>query len=131
MAYDVRWLVDDRVIYAHNYGIFTSDDLFSLYGEVDTMTDAGIGPVHLIVDSLDVERNQITIQDVRRIMGTKSEKSGWVIQVSDNSFERFVSSMANQLFQTRFKHVGTLKQALHVIAQLDETLENIEQHVAA
>jgi hypothetical protein len=59
----------------------------------------------------------------------KSEKSGWVIQITKNPFERFVSSMANQLFQTRYKHVDSLEQALHVIARLDESLEDIQQRL--
>jgi hypothetical protein len=86
MAYEVRRLVQDRIIYAYDAGIFTSDDLFSLCNEVDYLTADGEGPVHLIVDSLDVKRNQIMLQDVRQIMGEKSKKSGWVIQVSNNTF---------------------------------------------
>lgn len=128
MPYEVRWLVDKRIIYFHTSGIATIDDVKAGNKKVMVMLDEGIPFVHLITDSTDVEKVQLGLNDLASVFRDMpaSPKLGWSIYVSPKMLDRFFASVTTQLTKSRHREFNSLADALAFLKSVDDTLPEIE-----
>lgn len=125
MAYEISWLIDERLILITFTGVLTREDLYAVSEAAFTMAESGTAPVHSITDGTHLTSVEIGIDDLRKIMENRSYKSGWSVTVTPGRMERFLASIANQLFRMKSRHFATFEEAIAFLKDIDPTLPEI------
>jgi hypothetical protein len=125
MAYEISWLVEQRLILITFNGVLTQEDLFALSKDAFDMAEAGTAPVHSISDGTHMTATEVGIGDLKKVMGNRSTKSGWSVTVTPGRMDRFLASIANQLLGMKSRHFATLQEAIDFLKDIDPTLPEI------
>ncbi|MEO8608349.1 MAG: hypothetical protein ABI690_10725 [Chloroflexota bacterium] len=123
MAYEVRWLLENRIVYVLNTGIGTADDVINSMRESTALMENSTAPVHIIIDG-QTERNDISLGDLLTVMRTapRSKNIGWAVYVSESKMNRFFGSIASQIAGAQTKAFETLPEAIAFLQRADITL---------
>lgn len=123
MSYQVKWLLENRIVYVLNTGVGTAEDVVNSMREAIVLLESAKPPVHLIIDG-QTERNDISLGDLLTIMrGTpRSPNIGWVVYVSESKMNRFFGSMASQIAKADSKSFATLPEAIDFLKRVDQSL---------
>lgn len=118
------WLVHGRVLVAEFTGDVSGSHVRTVNLDMQAMIgEAGIAPVHVIVDMTRVERLPTNLRDVMGSMRVDyPEKSGWTVVVSGSSVARFVAAITAQFLRQRVRSVPTLDDAYRFLWTADATL---------
>ncbi len=86
--------------------------------------------VHVITDPTDVTKNEVGIQDIRRIFGQRKNEAthpGWTVTVANSAMDRFLGSIALQFMGIRGRQVASIADGIHFLAKSDDTLPSAEE----
>lgn len=122
MAYEVSWLIDKRLMLISFSGVLTKEDLHAASEAAFLLAESGTAPVHSITDGTHLTSVEIGIDDLRKVMENRSYKSGWSVTVTPGRMERFLASIANQLFRMKSRHFATMEEAFAFLKDVDATL---------
>ncbi|MCI0711186.1 MAG: hypothetical protein L0154_13595 [Chloroflexi bacterium] len=125
MAYEISWLIEKRLILITFIGVLSKEDLYAVSEAAFKMAESGTAPVHSITDGTSLTSIEIGIDDLRKIMENRSYKSGWSVTVTPGRMERFLASIANQLFRMKSRHFATYEEAITFLQAVDTTLPEI------
>lgn len=127
MPYEVNWMVDNRIIYFHTSGVVSIDEVKAGNKKIMVMLDEGIQFVHLITDSTEVEKIQLSLTDLASVFRNMpaSPKLGWSIYVSPKMLDRFFASVTTQMTNSRHREYTSLAEAIGFLRSVDETLPEI------
>jgi hypothetical protein len=125
MPYSVSWLVQDRVILTRFHGIVTEQDLIEWLTVQPEMVKSGTPLVHHISYSLEIERWQLSIASLKKLVQgfKKNEDFGWHVEVTSNPMGKMFGSFATQFAGIRMKYADSLEEAVEFLKGLDITLE--------
>ena len=123
MAYEVRWMLENRIVYVLNTGVGTAEDVINSMREAMILMESTQPPVHIIIDG-QTERNDISLSDLLTIMRSskRSPNIGWAVYVSESKMNRFFGSMASQIGGAQTKSFATLPEAIAFLQRADVTL---------
>ena len=126
MAYHVKWLLENRIVYVLNTGVGTAYDVVNSMSEAIAMMENVPPPVHIIIDG-QTETNDISLSDLLTIMRKtpSSPNIGWAVYVSESKMNRFFGSMASQIAKAQTKAFSTLPEAITFLQRADITLPEI------
>ncbi|MBZ0287199.1 MAG: hypothetical protein K8I30_06260 [Anaerolineae bacterium] len=127
MPYQIRWLVENRVIYQRQYGVITTEELYDSNKQTAAMTAAGIRFVHLITDASGAEKNEIGLNDLIAFYKqyTPHENLGWSVYISPSLMNRFFASVVTQITKVRTREFGTLPEGIKFLIEHDDSLPDI------
>jgi len=119
--------VENRVIYVRSYGVVSVAEIQTASAQAGQMMDSGIKHVHMIADSIDVEKVTFNLTDlVKGLRGLPTSSNlGWSLNVSPNVMYRFMASIISQIVNSRQRVFNTLEEAITFLQSVDETLPPI------
>jgi len=123
VAYQVKWLVENRIVHVLNTGVANADDIVNSMREAIALLDSGEPPVHMLVES-QTEGSDISLSDLLTIIrnNPKSSNIGWAVFVSENKMNRFFGSMGTQISGIQTKTFPTMVEAIAFLKRADITL---------
>ncbi|MEO8613368.1 MAG: hypothetical protein ABI690_36090 [Chloroflexota bacterium] len=123
MAYQVTWLVENRIVHVLNSGVANAEDVVNSMREAIALLDSGEAPVHMLVES-QTEGSDISLGDLLKIIrnNPKSTNIGWAVFVSENKMNRFFGSMGTQISGVQTKTFPTMAEAIAFLKRADITL---------
>ncbi|MEO8392212.1 MAG: hypothetical protein ABI700_04390 [Chloroflexota bacterium] len=123
MSFDLSWLLEKRIVYAHAYGQVTVNDLQVI---VDTIADDirhGEPPVYAIVDLTSVDKFPTRINAYKDFIFPPEEpNTGKLLLISANKVALFIISVIAQLSQRCIYTFPTLDAGLSFLARTDTSL---------
>ena len=123
MSYEVKWLVENRIVHVLNTGVANADDIVNSMREAIALLDSGEPPVHMIVES-QTEGSDISLSNLLTIIrnNPKSTNIGWAVFVSENKMNRFFGSMGTQISGIQTKTFQTMAEAIAFLQRVDQNL---------
>jgi hypothetical protein len=127
MPYQVSWLVDKRIIYFQTSGVVSIDEVKAANKQIMVMLGEGTPFMHLITDSSEVEKIQVSLTDLASVFRNmpSSPGLGWSIYVSPKMVDRFLANVTTQMTNSRHREFPTLAEAIAFLQKMDETLPPI------
>jgi hypothetical protein len=124
MPHTTRWLVDKRVIYVEFEGRITKEELQQFVDEVKALLDEGIPLVHLITNSLDMEKVDISMGTLRTLAGAYNltGQLGWTVDINNNPILKMFAGISSQFAGVRQRTVSSLDEAVNFLKENDDTL---------
>ncbi len=93
MSYAINWYVNRQVINLKLSGVVTSEDVVQLNRKTVEYTQLGTTPVHIIIDTLDVDEYPTNLRWVMEMMqSNRVSPTGWNIIVHANPGIRLLGS---------------------------------------
>lgn len=134
MPYKVSWLVENRVILAEHYGVFTSQELPGYLEESLAMRDRaneanGVGGplVHTLTDARKLEKSAMGLSDVQvTIRSLRQQRTGWSVYVHPRTVDRFLAGLGHQFAGVRYRVFATMPEAIDFLIEIDPTLPKSE-----
>lgn len=131
MAYKTDYLIPKRILLNYLYGTMDKGDFERLREDSFRLMDLGTAPIHVlsIMDpQIQYARNLQTIVAMMKGTDELHPHSGWIVQVTQQSLHRFVSTWTIQLVykNVRFHPVDTLNTALQFLKDRDVTLAALD-----
>lgn len=129
MPYITEWLVPNRVIISHNYGITTAAEAKENLEAMAPMVEEGIPFIHYITDGTDVIRSDFSLKDLKSIFGNmeKNTDMGWTCSINPSGIQRFFSALIFQFAGMRGRSFTSIDEALRFLADGDDTLPSYEE----
>ncbi|MCI0710426.1 MAG: hypothetical protein L0154_09720 [Chloroflexi bacterium] len=122
MAYQVSWLVPQRVIFVRVTATLTRDDIVAMNQDYFHLLDEGVAPVHMLVDANQLDKLDIKVKDIPSLLMQDDARFGWNFIVTPNRFIGFLSNLAAHLTGSKYKTMDKLDEALQVLVRLDSSL---------
>lgn len=123
MPYQISWMVQQRLMHIELFGNMTLDELRAVAQESIAYTQAGIAPVHAVIDQSRVERVPISLSTLVNSMTIGVQpNSGVSVLVGGSRFTRYITQMLYQLVRLDMRQAEDIDQAIAVLQRLDETL---------
>ncbi|MCA9913156.1 MAG: hypothetical protein KC496_07395 [Anaerolineae bacterium] len=123
MPSEISWLIEGRVVYMRDYGIYTVDHLKDALVVVQQYFDAGTPPMYLVQDNRDVVQFPRSVQALRPLLKAHPHVSRVVyIKNPDQPAIRYMTSILVSLAGMAFTAVDDLEDALQTLKEIDPTL---------
>ncbi len=124
MAYESRWLVENRVLLQRLAGVITGDELMQARRSADELIDSvSEGLVYIIVDERAVTQYPTDLMAVVKVMaGKNSERLAWTLTLSHDKMARFMSSTVSQIIGLRVRAFANVAALVAFLVDQDETL---------
>jgi hypothetical protein len=128
MPHQTVWLVEKRVILVTFSGVITAEELAEFVQETEHLIASGIPLVHLITDSLAMERVAFSLGTLRSLALAYqlTGKLGWQIDVNHNPLLKMLVAIGTQFARVRTRTFKTLADAIQFLKTNDVTLSNAE-----
>lgn len=126
MPYVIDWHVENHIIYARHWGKATKEDLRSFILDIHrfaSQSDKVL--VHTISDTSEVTEN-LTLKDTLEVVREVGAhpRIGWSITIGEkNIIEKFISSVARQLFKIRQRSFDSFEEAVAFLKEMDTTID--------
>jgi len=129
VPYHVDWLIENQIIYLYSWGIVTAEDFEAFSGKIVSLQADADGMVHTFVNSLNVDKVEAGIGDLKTIFGAMkpNRKHGWTVSVSDSRLIRFFATLVSQFSNSRERHYETLEEAAEFLAESDDRLPSAKE----
>lgn len=133
MPHEIQWLVEKRVILCTFHGTIHAEELEQFIGEVRSAAQTGIPLVHLITDSLDLQKLEISLATLKSLAqaAKMAGELGWIIDINRNPVNRMFAGLAAQFAGVRFRTVLQRELAVNFLKTNDLSLTELEWNVDA
>jgi hypothetical protein len=126
MAYQIEWLLENRVLYIKAVGDVTIEDLEAAISIMTTMLDNGEAPIHSISDNRFVGKFPTSLSTLRKLMTPHPKAKGWSLLIQNNTATRFIGEMLTRFSgQSKIKSFTTLVEGLAFLERNDPSLGTI------
>lgn len=128
MPFQVRWLIEDRVLLGQTPSNFQAEDMALLdQMMMSYLEKAPSGQlVHFIGDMTEATTSP-SLREQRQLGFPKHPNYGWTIMygLHTKPIMKMIMSIATQLFQARFREVKDMNEALDFLQYIDTTLPDL------
>ena len=132
MPFEIRWCVENRVIYERVTGDVDFESTASAADQVSGLLNAGVAPVHMVIEMTDLKSfptNVSKIHTVTQFM--RSPALGWVVVIGSNPLATFFINVIRQIIKFPVVHQPSFDQALAHLREQDPTLPGTEVKIAS
>ena len=128
MPVQVEWLIPNRVIISHLFGVIRLEDVESLLAQQQNFVAEGCPLVHHISDGLNIKSIEIRLKTFQLLMKgvPMSPKFGWHIDVTTNPVTRMTSTLVSQFLPVHVRTYSTVEEAIRFLKEIDPTLQEAE-----
>lgn len=135
MPYKVSWLIENRVILAQHYGVFTGEELLAYLDESLAMRDraneiSGVGGplIHTLTDARKLEKSAMALRDVQPILRSlRKQRTGWSIYVHPGKVDRFLASLGHQFVGVRYRAFEKMSEAIAFLEEMEPSLRGLPE----
>jgi hypothetical protein len=126
MAYEIEWLVDNRVLYIKPVGDVTVEDMEAAIERMQVMMDNGEAPIHSISDNRFVGKFPTSLSTLKKLMTPHPKVTGWSLLIQENTATRFISEMLTRFTgQRNIRSFKDLSEGLAFLKRNDQSLGTI------
>lgn len=119
MSYAIKWYVDKQVIYIKLSGVVTTQEVTLLNRQTVEHVQQGIQPVHVIIDTLEVEAYPENLRWVMELMrNNRFSPTGWNVIVQKHKAIRLLGSTILSILGVPYHTCATLDEARAFFADL-------------
>lgn len=126
MPYQIAWHLEKRILMVKMFGLLT-DEESSEIGTINSQHLAeGIAPVHIIVDTTELEKFPTNLRQNSQFMAyLRTPSLGWVIVIglTHNVLAKFAVSVISQVIKFRLSQRDSMSDALTFLEGYDSTLK--------
>jgi hypothetical protein len=126
MPYQIAWHVEKRIVMVKMFGLL-SDNEANEIGQINSQRLAeGIAPVHMIVDTTELEKFPTNLRQNSQFMAyLRAPSLGWVIVIglTNNVLAKFAVSVISQVIKFRLAERQSVADALTFLQGNDPTLK--------
>jgi len=136
MAYQIDWLVPNRIVYVYAYDQMTPTDVESWLGEIYHLFDKREADknafAYTIINTVDVTEQQVKIGDWRRIFNAYADRArpGWSVTIAPSVLHRFWASLATQFLHINNVQAKDIDEALTMLGKVDSDLPDYDDLIA-
>ncbi len=92
--------------------------------ETHTMLNAGMAPVHVIIDAAELSNKPVNFQQINQVSASiRNPAVGWWVMVNAGKMVGFTASVLSKLVGVKLKTAATIKEARTILERVDLTLE--------
>ena len=126
MPVDLSWVIPSRVVHIHIYDDMPLDLFRVLANQTTEYIEAGVAPVHFLLDDKDADPPPVNIKLLANAYGV-TEKDitsvGWVIGVGKpHAIAKIVVPLFMNVLKVKFLRVDTTEEAIAFLKKQDSTL---------
>jgi hypothetical protein len=123
MAYEISWLVENRLMYIKYVGDMTVEDLELAIQEMQALLDVGEAPIHTISDNRFLGQFPTSLSTLKKLMTPHPKAIGWSVLIQENTATRFIGEMLTRFSgQHQVKSFARLRDALTFLERNDTSL---------
>lgn len=122
MAYQVSWLVPQRVILVVLEAKVSSEEFRKTNAEMTKLVEAGNAPIHILVDISKLTHPPTDIQMIASTTIIKDDKVAYVVAIGGNALVNFIAQMVKTLTKTKITMVAHMDEARQFLAEVDSTI---------
>lgn len=128
MAFQVSWFLDRRIIALQLSGAFTNEEISPAEQTIEEHVQAGIAPVHMLVDISTLEQFPTSLNQLRKSTPyLRHPNFGWLIVIGSNhALVGFLVSTLTQLAHVNLRMVSDWNEALATLKKVDMTLPDLQ-----
>lgn len=128
MPHEIQWLVEQRVILCTFHGTIHAEELEQFITEVRSMARTGIPLVHLITDSLDLQKLEISLAAMKNLAqaAKMAGELGWIVDINRNPINRMFAGLSAQFAGVRFRTFLQRDEGVNFLKTNDHSLAEIE-----
>ena len=124
MAYQLNWLLENRVLLQVAYGEITLEELHKMARELNDFLQMGTAPIHIIVDARQLKLfPRGVLPNYHAYKNLNPKQLGWVIQVSDNQLLKYLASTVSHLIGFNLRTFTDMPAALEFLKQAEAALD--------
>ena len=124
MAYELSWVVPMRIIMIKLEGEVSLEEMTHMIDETHTMLNAGMAPVHVIIDAAELSNKPVNFQQINQVSASiRNPAVGWWVMVNAGKMVGFTASVLSKLVGVKLKTAATIKEARTILERVDLTLE--------
>jgi len=138
MPYKINWIIPNQILYIYSYGFTSLTDGENMIRESFELAEKTLEDheflVHVITDSRHVTKNDVNVNDMRRIFSEqkgRAQRPGWTMVVTPSPILRFLGSIALQFMDVRGRQVATVEDAIEFLVDSDDNLPSKEELLQA
>jgi len=125
MAYEISWLIENRVVHLHVFGTVSIAEARQAYDALLVCHEKGTAPIHLILEHTGIEKFPLTLNPYNFIIeGGSPAKGGWMLIVGDNRQARFLGMLFSYVAKVKSRAFLKREQALEFLYDTDATLRD-------
>jgi hypothetical protein len=123
MAIDAGWYQDKRIVFGHFVGDLSTEDLINWGKLAESYIEAGIAPVHLVVDIRQMGKfpQQVTLL-MSALTYLRNPKLGWNVIVGTSMIVGVLAQIVASITSTKYRNAPSLEDALDYLQRVDSTL---------
>lgn len=126
MPYEIKWLVDGRVLYIKPVGDISVDELENSVSQIQAFMDEGEAPIHSISDNRFVGKFPTSLSTLKKMMSPHPKGTGWSLMIQENAATRFIGEILTRFSgQNKLKSFTTLREGLAFLERNDASLGEI------
>jgi hypothetical protein len=132
MPFEIKWQIENRVIFERVSGDIDFDATASAANQVSRLLDAGTAPVHLVIEMSELKSfptNVSKIHTVTQFM--RSPALGWVVVIGSGQLATFFINVIRQIIKFPVVHQQSLDQSLAFLREQDKSLPTTEVQIAS
>lgn len=123
MPYDIRWMLEGRIVFMRDYGVCTIEQLNDAVHRLNALLDSGTSPVHIIHDNRQVEKYPVSLKAIKPLVH-KHPKTGLIAFLPADQASAFVVTVLTKLVGQPYKRCENIEDAIILLQNLDPSLPN-------
>lgn len=125
MPYEMKWLVERRVITSRINGETSAEDIADFVEMFNARLENGNPPVHHVVEISGIGKAVVNLREVNQVVSFDKSRHGWVVVVSRemNPFVRFVISVVLEARHLPVHICQNFDEARAFLLEVDPSLQ--------
>ena len=125
MPYEVKWHVQDQIIFVRCYGHYTLDELMTMSNDILMRLAATDTQLHVIADVSAMEKYPTQVVGINNATygWLNHNQMGWLIVIGvHNPMLGFLIQVVTQVIGTKVRQVKSVEDAMTVLQKVDRSL---------
>jgi hypothetical protein len=122
MSYKTDWLVPKFLILMKMEGEINVEVMMEVNKDFFRFIEEGDAPVHLLLDARGLNKINIQIRDIPKILTKQDNRFGLNYILTENSFARFIMNLAEHMTGSHYRVAKSTEEALVAILRHDSRL---------
>ncbi|GAB1421930.1 hypothetical protein MASR2M15_21310 [Anaerolineales bacterium] len=123
MAYEIDWIIPDKVTRQHISGEIKLEDLPASFKEHAALLANYPYEIHTIIDLSDLTHYPTNLLKISQALNVKSpDNLGWMVFIGTSGTVRFLVKAVSQIIQYRVRNADSIAEAIQFLKEQDTSL---------
>ncbi len=125
MPYELKWYVDNRIIYARVWGKTTSDEMQDFGALMLSLVESGTPPIYYIFDGTGIQQMPVNFTQAKDALKfARHEAMGGIIAIGrSNPLVQTLSAVMTRIFRVNYRQLPTFDDAIAFLKEHDHSID--------